>query len=76
MKAEKFKGYVFGGILKYYHITPNKIYDFTWEPKMVYSSDGIYYELVDDLGKKIIIHESHVKRLDKERDLKIKDLLE
>lgn len=44
MKAEKFKGFVFGGILKYHHLTPNKIYDFTWEPQVVYSSDGFYIE--------------------------------
>lgn len=75
MKTEKFKGYVFGDILKYRRLTPNKIYDFTWEPQMVYSSDGIYYDLMDDKGEKITIHESHVKRLDKVREEKINEII-
>jgi len=41
---------------------------------MVYSSDGIYYRLVSDLGKVIEVHESHFIRLDDWREGKLKEL--
>jgi hypothetical protein len=42
---------------------------------MVYSSDGTYYKLVNDLGKKIEVHESHFIPLDKVREQQINKIL-
>jgi hypothetical protein len=41
---------------------------------MVYSSDGVYYKLINDLGKEIEVHESHFISLDKWRNKKLKEL--
>jgi hypothetical protein len=43
-------------------------------PRLFYSSDGIYYRLVSDLGKVIEVHESHFIRLDDWREDKLKEL--
>jgi hypothetical protein len=40
---------------------------------MVYSSDGTYYKLLNDLGKEIEVHETHFIPLDKWREKKLKD---
>lgn len=42
--------------------------------KSVYSSDGIYYRLVNDLGKEIEVHESHLIPLDKWREKKLNEI--
>jgi hypothetical protein len=41
---------------------------------VVYSSDGVYIELINDLGSKIEVHESHLISLDKIRKEKLKEL--
>ena len=55
-------------------LTENKQYDCVWNGLMVYSSDGIYYKLINDLGKEIEVHESHLIPLDKWRDKKLGEL--
>jgi hypothetical protein len=55
-------------------LTPGKIYDCEWNGEVVYSSDGIYYELISDLGNKIDVHESHFISLDKVREDKLNKL--
>jgi|688.fasta_scaffold1948915_2 hypothetical protein len=45
-----------------------------WNGLMVYSSDGIYYKLINDLGKEIEVHESHLIPLDKWRSNKLNEL--
>jgi hypothetical protein len=41
---------------------------------MVYSSDGTYYKLLNDLGKEIEVHESHFIPLDKVREQKLNEI--
>ena len=55
-------------------MTENKVYEGDWDGLMVYSSDGIYIELINDLGSKIEVHESQLISLDKIRKDKLKEL--
>jgi hypothetical protein len=55
-------------------MTENKVYEGDWNGLMVYSSDGVYIELINDLGSKIEVHESHLISLDKIRKDKLKEL--
>ena len=57
-----------------YDLTPGKIYDCEWNGEMVYSSTGIYFKLVSDLGHEVEVHSSHFVRLDDVRQNKLKDL--
>ena len=52
-------------------LTEEKQYDCQWNGIPVYSSDGIYYKLINDLGKEIEVHESHLIPLDKWREKKL-----
>lgn len=56
-------------------LTVGKIYDaYTDDKEIVYSSDGIYWEVTNDFGKKAYVHESHMVSLDDVRDNKLKDI--
>ena len=55
-------------------LTVDKIYNCEWNGEMVYSSDGIYYKLISDLGRNIEVHESHFITLENFRDGKLNDL--
>jgi hypothetical protein len=57
-----------------YDLTPEKIYDCEWNGEMVYSSDGAYYKLINDIGHNIEVHSSHFIRLDDFRENKLNDL--
>ena len=59
---------------KRFDMTENKVYEGDWNGSMVYSSDGVYIELINDLGSKIEVHESHLISLDKIRKEKLKEL--
>ncbi len=55
-------------------LTQGKIYSARCNEGMVYSSDGIYYSLVSDLGKLIEVHERHFIPLETLRQEKLKEL--
>lgn len=55
-------------------LTIDKIYNCEWNGGMVYSSDGIYYKLISDLGRNIEVHASHFITLENFRDSKLNDL--
>jgi hypothetical protein len=55
-------------------LTEGKQYDCHWNEEPVYSSDGIYYKLVNDLGKEIEVHESQFMSLDKWREKKLNEI--
>lgn len=55
-------------------MTPGKIYEGDYVDGPVYSSDGIYYSLISDLGEEVWIHENHIVQVNKIRDNKLSDL--
>ena len=57
-----------------FDLTEGKNYDCEWNGEMVYSSDGTYYKLLNDLGKEIEVHESHFIPLDKVREQKLNEI--
>ena len=57
-----------------FDLTENKSYDCERNGQMVYSSDGIYFKLISDLGNEIEVHESHFIPLDKFREGKLKEM--
>lgn len=59
---------------KRFDLTEGKQYDCQWNEEPVYSSDGIYYKLVNDLGKEIEVHNSQFIRLDKWREKKLNEI--
>lgn len=59
---------------KRFDLTVEEKYDCEWNGESVYSSDGIYFKLVNDLGKEIEVHSSHFIKLDKFREKKLKEL--
>lgn len=59
---------------KRFDLTEGKHYDCKWNGIPVYSSDGIYYKLVSDLGREIEVHESHFTPLDKWREKKLNEI--
>lgn len=56
-------------------LTYGKVYDAIWNETIVYSSDGIYLEITNDIGVKIEYHESKFMKLNEWRNLKLNDLL-
>lgn len=74
MKREEFLGYYVGSSRK--NLSRKKLYKFIWEPQMVYSSDGVYYETIDDVGEKAWVYYTQIEKLDRKRDRKIKEILE
>jgi hypothetical protein len=56
----------------YKDITYGKIYDAIWQEEIVYSSDGIYYEITNDLGLKKQYHSSKFIKLEEWREKKLK----
>ena len=59
---------------KRFDLTEGKQYHCEWNGEMVYSSDGIYYKLVNDLGCEIEVHENHFIPLDKWRENKLNEI--
>lgn len=59
---------------KRFDLTIGKKYDCEWNGEMVYTSDGIYLSLINDLGKEIEVHETHFIPLNKFREEKLKEL--
>lgn len=59
---------------KRFDLTEGKHYDCKWNGEMVHSSDGIYYKLVNDLGRQIEVHESQFTPLDKWREKKLNEI--
>ncbi len=59
---------------KRFDLTPGKIYDCEWNGEMVYSSDGLYFKLINDLGHQIEFHESQFIGLEKFRENKLSNL--
>jgi hypothetical protein len=55
-------------------MTPGKTYEGDYVDGPVYSSDGIYYSLINDKGFRIEVHQNHLIELDKLRDDKLNDL--
>jgi len=59
---------------KRFDLTEGNQYDCEWNGVIVYSSDGVYYKLINDLGKEIEVHETHFIPLNKFREGKLKEL--
>lgn len=57
-----------------FDLTPGKIYTAKWNGEMFYSSEGFYYSIVNDLGSKIELHESHLLPLEKLRENKLNQI--
>lgn len=61
----------------FYNLTNFKIYDVELnnpnEP--IYSSIGIYYEVINDIGESRILYESNFIHLEKWRDLQINKII-
>jgi hypothetical protein len=55
-------------------LTYGKIYNATWTPQAVYSSDGVYWEITNDLGQTKEYHESKFITLKQWREKQIKSL--
>ena len=55
-------------------MTPGKFYEGDYVDGPVYSSDGIYYQLINDLGEDIWIHQNHLLEINKIRNNKLNDL--
>jgi hypothetical protein len=55
-------------------MTPGRVYKCDYVDGPVYSSDGIYYSVVNDKGLRIEIHENHLVDLNKIRNDKLNDL--
>jgi hypothetical protein len=55
-------------------MTGDKIYEGDYVDGPVYSSDGIFYSVVNDNGIRVEIHESNVIELDKVRQDKLNKL--
>lgn len=55
-------------------MTPDKIYEGDYVDGPVYSSDGIYYSVVNDNGSEVHIHQNHLIELDKFRESQIKKI--
>jgi hypothetical protein len=53
-----------------YDLTIGKQYECTWN-QVVYSYDGIYYSLINDLGNLIEVNESHLIPLDEWRSKRL-----
>jgi hypothetical protein len=75
MEREEFLGYYIGDDCDFKKLTNGKIYEFVWEPQMIYSSDGIYYETINDVGGRVWVYYTHIKRLDKVREEKIDEII-
>lgn len=75
MEREEFLGYHIGGDCNFKKLTNGKIYKFIWEPQMIYSSDGIYYETINDVGEKAWVYSTYIKRLDEVREEKIDEII-
>jgi hypothetical protein len=56
-------------------LTYGKLYQGYWESKMVYSSDGVYWEITNDIGVKSEYHESKFITLEKWRQEKLNKIL-
>lgn len=56
-------------------LTPEKVYNCWWSEEMLYSSDGLYYRLINDMDKEIEIHESHLVLLQEVRAEKLDNLI-
>lgn len=52
-------------------LTYGKIYDATWLPVAVYSSEGIYWNIINDIGERKQYHESKFTTLQKWREQKL-----
>jgi hypothetical protein len=57
-----------------FDLTEGNQYNCEWNGLIVYSSEGVYYKLINDLGKEIEVHESHFISLDKWRSKKLNEL--
>jgi len=56
-------------------MTSGKIYEGHYVDGPVYSSDGIYYSVVNDNGLRVEIHENHLTELNKIRENKLNQLV-
>lgn len=60
----------------FYNLTHMKVYDVEYhnpnEP--IYSSIGIYYDVINDNGDKKVLYESNFMHLEKWRELQIKNI--
>lgn len=56
-------------------LTPEKVYTCWWDDEMLYSSNGLYYRLINDMGKEIEVHEGHLVLLQKVRAEKLDNLI-
>ncbi len=59
---------------KRFDLTEGKQYDCEWNGEMVYSSTGVYFRLISDLGREIEVHESQFIPIEKVRQQKLNDL--
>lgn len=55
-------------------MTPGKIYEGDYVDGPVYSSDGIYYSVVNDNGLRVDINQNHLIEIDKVREDKLSQL--
>jgi len=55
-------------------MTDGKIYEGCYVDGPVYSSDGIYYSVVNDNGLRVDIHQNHLIEIDKFREDKLRQL--
>lgn len=59
---------------KRFDLTEGKQYHCEWNGEAVYSSEGVYFKLVNDLDKLIEVHQTHFIRMDDWREKKLKEL--
>lgn len=59
---------------KRFDLTEGKQYDCKWNGEMVYSSTGVYFRLISDLGHEIEVHESQFVNLEKVREEKLNEI--
>lgn len=60
----------------FYNLTHMKVYDVEYNSpnEPIYSSIGIYYDVINDIGDKKTLYESNFMCLEKWRELQIKNI--
>lgn len=61
----------------FYNLTKSKVYDVEYNnpDEPIYSSIGIYYEVINDIGEMKILYESNFIHLEKWRELQINKII-
>lgn len=59
---------------KRFDLTEGKQYYCEWNGEIAFTSNGIYYKLISDLGREIEVHESHFIPLEEVREQKLNEI--